>query len=123
MAPSPTAPTPPRAAAARRRRRSLMDDNNDDSNDNTFNLTHRSAATTGAGDATPSPPPRLGALGRLATPVARKADSIASQFQREILGSDLASKAQQLHHNAPASTDTGTPTACAKSSLVHRLVD
>lgn len=43
---------------------------------------------------TPSPPPRLEALGgggRLTTPVARKADSIASQFQREILG-ELASK-------------------------------
>lgn len=39
------------------------------------------------GSSTPSPPPRLEALGgRLTTPVARKTDSIASQFQREILG-------------------------------------
>lgn len=42
----------------------------------------------------PPPPPRLEALGggRLLTPVTRKADSIASQFQREILGELNASK-------------------------------
>lgn len=54
------------------------------------------AADTRDRDAsTPSPPPpRLEALGggRLTNPVARKADSIASQFQREILGELNASK-------------------------------
>lgn len=57
----------------------------------------------GRGDATPSPPPaRLPA--RLSTPVARRGDSIASQFQREILsfggGGGSATSQPPAHHTS-----------------------
>lgn len=60
-----------------------------------------------ATDSTPSPPSRLaGGLDRLTTPKASKADSIASQFQREILG-ELANTPQLRLDAAVGGTTTG----------------